>query len=130
MKKARKMFYESVFTLAKESEIELCPPRKCPNFPGNCPEYLVWGMICQNEGKYYSLCLSIIMERTYQLCGQCEAMANVAASNKSVFIDDVWNKCSLIKSDEVVDKTAPYPGCALKDFDAILNGARGRRKRK
>jgi hypothetical protein len=80
-------------------------------------------MICGNEGKYFSLCLSIITEQTYRFCGQCEAMANVAASNKRVFIEDVWNKCSLIKSSEVVEETAPYPGCAMKDLEAIAKGA-------
>jgi hypothetical protein len=37
----------------------------------------------------------------------------------------------LIKSSEVVDKTAPYPGCAMKDLEAILKeGEEGIRESK
>jgi hypothetical protein len=106
------------------------PPKKCPNFPGNCPEYLAWGMVSKNEGDYYSLCLSLIKEQTYRYCGYCEAMASVAASNKKVFINDMWNNSTLIKSSESVDDTAPYLGCLLKEIQVIIGERRGRKVRR
>lgn len=122
MNKARKVFCEGVFTLATESELELCPPKSCPNFPGNCPEYLIWGMICRNEGNYSSLCLNVFSELAIKFCGYCEEMAKVATSKKNVHINDLWNKSILIKSSEVVDENALYPGCNLKDLKRNSQG--------
>jgi hypothetical protein len=40
--------YIAVLTSVNESEVGTVSStrRNCPNFPGNCPEYLVWGMVC------------------------------------------------------------------------------------
>jgi hypothetical protein len=88
-------------------------------------------MVCRNEGDYYSLSMGIDKEQTYRYCEYCEALASVAASNKKIFINDMWNLSTLIKSSEALpDKKALYLGCAMKDTQVIIDERRGRKIRR
>lgn len=124
MNTARRVFCEGVLTLANESQLELCPPPNCPNFPGNCPQFLAWGMVCRNEGE----CLNIPRDETYQYCGQCQAMASVALSGKKITINDMWRESTLLTSSEVIlNQQEAYHGCRMKDTQSIINERSGRK---
>jgi hypothetical protein len=125
MNTARRVFCNSILTLVTESELELCPRKSCPNYPGNCPEFVTWGMICRNEGQYNSLCLSVTKEETYKYCGQWEAMSNIAASTKKIMINDTWSTSTLVRSKAVVKSV--YTSCKMKGIREILDEGRGRR---
>lgn len=125
MNKARKLFCEGAFEYVKESHGELCAVDTCPNLAGNCPEYLAWEMICRNQGKYSSLCLSVLHERSFKYCGHCEGMANFGAVQKNKQIEDLWNKSSLVSM--VPYEVGPYPAFELKSMNTILADKRGRR---
>jgi hypothetical protein len=75
--------------------------------------------------------MGINKEQRYRYCEYCEAMASVAASNTKIFIHDMWNQSTLIKSSEALpDKKALYLGCAMKDAQVIIDERRGRKVRR
>lgn len=84
------------------------------NRPGNCPEMIVWGIVCQRPGGYKSLCLNVpvgrnVLNKSLQYCGYCNQLENLL-SGMRIDITDWWDRTMLRNpvSDPVVENE-DYP---------------------
>lgn len=66
---ARKAYNNKLYSLVTKSDKELRALGCGNNKPGTCPEFSTWATICQEPGKFKSLCLSLLKEVTMQCCG-------------------------------------------------------------
>jgi hypothetical protein len=101
-----------------------------PNKAGNCPE-ITWASVCQEAGKYSSLCLSVSKRRTFKFCDSCFATGIAAADKRSIIITDKFRTTSLVPADAAsILNTAKYEVVELKDHFQILHEGRGRAVKK
>ena len=92
--------------LTKESK-NVSTRNSPPNRPGNCPEYLIWPVVCwKGVGKYKSLCFNVPAPRAYRCCGHCEKILEKMGAN-GIQIDDIW--ATAILSTGPVSTKGPYP---------------------
>lgn len=59
---------------------------------GNCPEILIWAIVCRRRGTFYSLCLNVPLHdgqesKTLQFCGWCVALAQ-CLTDRNIIIHD------------------------------------------
>ena len=67
MAEARREFMKTL-TDGLRNESKKVNERKTPtNAAGNCPEYLVWPIVCRQVGSYKSLCFNLGMKRALSL---------------------------------------------------------------
>jgi hypothetical protein len=97
----------------------------CPNKPGNCPEFVVWGALCQGRGTYRTLCLNIPSKFSYKCCTHCESLAKAAWEQSEIKIEDWYEKTSLRAAPST--KKKGYEGCLLKSTKEIIKDGRGRK---
>ena len=81
--------------------------REAPNRPGNCPEYAIWPVVCQQKGKYKSLCFNMRDEWAYRCCGHCERTLEKLGAN-GIQIDDIWATAILSTKDGSDEGKYPY----------------------
>jgi hypothetical protein len=95
-----------------EGLIEVPPnPYAC----GNCPEMIIWGIVCQRPGRYNSLCINVpgrgnVINNSIQYCGYCNKLSNLL-SEMRIEITDWWAKTSLrnpAKKPVVDNEDYPY----------------------
>ena len=99
-------------------QLKKIPPsaitRNSPNLPGNCPEYITWGIVCREKGKYSTLCLNMSSDpegKIYKCCSYCEELRRRLKVN-SIEIEDIW-KDSVLGCSEPVEDEVEYPYCLL-----------------
>ena len=88
-----------------------------PNVAGNCPEFLVWPVVCNQVGSYKSLCFNMSQEIAYRCCTHCEMTLEKLGAN-NIQIDDLWHTALLSTGD--IFNTGVYPWRKLKERDQIL----------
>ena len=77
------------------------------NRPGNCPEYLIWPVVCRlGVGKYKSLCFNMQNEWAYRCCGHCERTLEKLGAN-GIQVDDIWGT-AILSTEKGKDNVA-YP---------------------
>jgi len=66
----------AAFTKVLMNESKKVNNQKPPlNRPGNCPEYLIWPVICwKGVGKDKSLCFNMAKEAAYRCCQECPSV--------------------------------------------------------
>lgn len=106
------------------SQLRNMPPstntRSYPNVAGNCPEFITWGIVCRDKGKYSSLCVNMEDDpngKIYKCCPSCEDILNILNAN-NIEIDDLWLTSVLGHSNPVYSVTYPYR--KLKSLEVIL----------
>lgn len=63
--------------------------------PGNCPEWLTFIIVCQEEpGRYYALCQNTPQDRIYKLCGYCEEL-QCALASLDIDLMDLYDRSNL-----------------------------------
>jgi hypothetical protein len=88
-----------------------------PNVAGNCPEFLVWPVVCNQVGSYKSLCFNMSQEIAYRCCTHCETTLEKLGAN-NIQIDDLWQTALL--GTGVISNAGAYPWRKLKERDQIL----------
>jgi hypothetical protein len=73
----------------------------CASFmPGNCPEWLVFILVCTDWGTYSSICQNKNKDRIFKLCGYCEELAQYL-NRMEIQINDLWDSSNLGVGDAV-----------------------------
>lgn len=91
------------------------------NRPGNCHEYITWGVVCRGEGKYSTLCLTMDLDpkgKIYKCCSHCEDLRQLLNAN-GMDIEDLWEDSELGYSESIV-QNVKYPCRKLKPLKTIL----------
>ena len=88
-----------------------------PNVAGNCPEFLVWPVVCNQVGSYKSLCFNMSQEIAYRCCTYCETTLEKLGAN-NIQIDDLWQTALLSTGD--IANAGAYPWRKLKEWNRIL----------
>jgi hypothetical protein len=110
------------------SQLQIIPilvPNEPINFAGNCPEFLTWGMICQQQGKYQSLCFNNMANneeeaKIYECCHGCQDMLYILDLN-NIEIEDMWTKSLMAKTGKPKkDKYKAYTYCDMKPLTTII----------
>jgi hypothetical protein len=96
-----------------------------PNAPGNCPEAIVWAIVCRQPGQYRSLCVSVaedprIQTKSLQFCGYCEQLA-MLLRDRNINITDMWEQAKLRDQRVPAVRRPPYPYCLWFSRDEILH---------
>ena len=104
--------------------VDICSETKQRNGAGNCPEFIVWGTVCQQDGSYRSLCLSITANMTYKCCDHCELLAKETWKKSRMRIEDWYANSSLATGKE--KDNHGYKAMDLKDVKPNYCG--GKRK--
>src|SRR5271167_5082297 len=91
--------------------------KESPNAAGNCPESLVWPVVCRQLGTYKSLCFQMSREKAHQFCTHCETILERLGAN-NIHIDDLW-KAALLSGGKISDNDEKYPWRGLKGFGRI-----------
>jgi hypothetical protein len=83
-----------------------------PNLPGNCPEAIVWPLVCRESGKYKSLCLGTSETeegevKSLKFCGHCEEVAKFLEA-EDIEIFDLWEDALMCDQTRKMDEGA-YP---------------------
>jgi hypothetical protein len=70
-----------------------------PNRVGNCPEMIVWGIVCRRPGGYNSLCINVpvgwnVLNKSLRYCGYCNQLANLLDAMQ-IRITDRWDRTML-----------------------------------
>ena len=127
MNAARRLYVSSLRTLSQNCVTGAGKMKENPhNRPGNCPEFVAWGAICNDEGAFRSLCLNILREVSYKCCIYCENLAKGAWENKKILIEDWFDKTSF-KNGKAEKFEGGYQGCPIKNVELIIREGRGRR---
>jgi hypothetical protein len=121
MAAVRKQFMNAVTVMLKKISKKVISRKASPNPPGNCPEFLTWSIVCQQPGKYKSLCFNTQTEAEnpgiYQCCTHCETALDHFDVN-DIKIEDLW-QTSLMGTGKLYHKE-PYPYRPLKSLATIL----------
>jgi hypothetical protein len=118
MADARKKFMETITSQLKN--IPLPAASRYFDKAGDCPEFMTWGIICREEGKYTSLCFNMENDpkaKIYQCCGRCEDMLRLLGAN-NIDIKGLWEE-SVMSCGESRNNVR-YPYRALKSLEVIL----------
>jgi hypothetical protein len=84
------------------------------NRSGNCPEMIVWGIVCRRPGGYKSLCLNVpvggnALNKSLQYCGYCNQLENLL-SGMRIYVTDWWDRTMLRNpAREPVVENEDYP---------------------
>jgi len=98
----------TTFTEILTNESKKVNNRQPGNRPGNCPEYLIWPVVCwQGVGKYKPLCFNMGKERAYRCCGHCERTLEKMGAN-GIQVDDIWATAILSTGDINNNQMYPY----------------------
>jgi hypothetical protein len=96
----------------------------CRNRRGNCPEFLVWPMICHEPGSYSSLCFSTNSvsgrSKSLKFCGYCEQLANFLRKRK-IEIEELWENALLCDEKSRTFARGRYPYRLLRSATQILD---------
>lgn len=96
----------------------------CSNRRGNCPEFLVWPIVCRETGSYSSLCFSTNpvsgRSKSMKFCGHCEQLANFLRKRK-IEIEDLWDKALLCDEKSRPFIPGRYPYRLLRSTTQILD---------
>jgi len=115
---------EFMTRLAAHREQLSCVMVVCQNRRGNCPEFLVWPMICREPGSYSSLCFSTNRvsgrSKSLKFCGYCEQLANFLRKRK-IEIEDLWDKALLCDEKSRTFARGRYPYRLLRSATQILD---------
>jgi hypothetical protein len=117
MAEARREFMKTLTDKLKNESKKINERTKSPNSAGNCPEYLVWPIVCRQIGSYKSLCFNLSKERAYRCCTHCETTLEKLGVN-DIHIDDLC-KTALLSTGNI-SNTHPYPWRELKEQEEIL----------
>ena len=90
------------------------------NAPGNCPEFLLWGTVCEKGVSYRSLCLNLNQPKSYMCCDHCQLVARSAEQHIQIHIEDWYHKTSLVPADADVVRSNGFDSCDLKTLGEIL----------
>jgi hypothetical protein len=118
MAEARREFMKTLTDTLKNDSKKVNKRKESPNVAGNCPEYLVWPVVCRQVGSYKFLCFNMSRERAYQCCTHCETTLEKLGAN-NIHIDDLW-KTALLSTGKFSDDNVKYPWRVLKDQEEIL----------
>jgi hypothetical protein len=123
----RREFMKTVTDNLKNFSRKVNTRKDPPNPPANCPEYLVWPIVCQKPGKYKSLCFNMKNDDSkaaiYRCCKFCEdALYHLGANN--IVIDDLWRTSFM--GEGTIKMKGPYPEQKMKSLNDILAEFGGR----
>lgn len=108
-----------IVDIASTLEKVFSPESKAFNLPGNCPEYLIFGIVCRKRGRYRSLCLSIRTDKIFKFCNHCESLMRLL-NEVGIQIDDYWNQTSLkTEAKAVIAQQTGYSYVELKSFETV-----------
>jgi hypothetical protein len=97
------------------------------NREGNCPEYVLWGIVCRRPGNFYSLCFNVPLrnqgDKSLQFCGWCDAAAEFLAY-QSIIVTDLWDTAILVDRRVPANFHNPYPFRRLFSMDDVLGAMR------
>ena len=104
---AARQDFMTTLTKALTHESKKVNNRSPRNRPGNCPEYMIWPVVCQEGGKYKSLCFNMKGEWAYRCCGHCERTLEKLCAN-NIQIEDLWKTAFLSTEDGSDEEPYPY----------------------
>jgi len=104
MSNARLLFIKDI--LEKVHKIQFNPVfnPSLPYHPGNCAEYLTFGVLLWNQERYRTLCLSIPKNQIFASCDHFQKMAD-AVREKGLEVSDLWNESFLVDPNDINPST-------------------------
>jgi hypothetical protein len=80
------------------------------NYPGNCPEYIAWKLVCDRRREYSSLCVSITLQKSLEICVCCAELAAGIARGTGCNIKRLWDRGFIVDTGgEVVRSGGWFP---------------------
>ena len=113
--------FQFINDLASTLQEIFSPQRTALIRPGNCPEYIVFDIVCRSPGQYRSLCLGVKRNKIFKWCNHCEDLAAFLV-NAGINIEDYWNQTCLKTDDaSVVAENEGYSFNQLKPFAEVFS---------
>jgi hypothetical protein len=93
---------------------------------GHCPEFSSLVIVCRRPGDYLSLCLTLVKNKIYKMCGHCALLVD-ALAEMSINVQDLWLTTELGTGRGVeieIEKGLSYR--ELLNYDDIKNSLYGK----
>ena len=56
-------------------------------YPGNCPEWITFIVVCRRRGRFYSVCQNTSTQRMYKFCQYCQQLADALGKMGITVVD-------------------------------------------